>query len=251
MSRAEEKGRVIARRAIAAGKAARRNWRIKGAVEPTTSRGEAKQPGQATAKRGVAAKAAVKKRVAKRAAAKKSVAKKPAAKKSIAKKTTTSRTRARPTTAPERLTLAIDRRHDGAHVPTTAQLRRWVATALAGRREGPTQVQIAILGAREGRALNRRFRGRDYATNVLSFPYTPAVAGLDDSLLGDLALCAPVIAREAREQGKRPVDHYAHLVIHGVLHLLGLDHARPRAARAMEAIEIQLLDGLGISNPYE
>jgi len=101
------------------------------------------------------------------------------------------------------------------------------------------------LDGREGRALNRRYRGRDYATNVLTFVYDDAV-----SLTGDIVLCAPVIAKEAREQHKTLRAHYAHLVIHGMLHLQGYDHERDADAARMEAREIALLRDLGFANPY-
>src|SRR3546814_8023765 len=99
-----------------------------------------------------------------------------------------------------------------------------------------------MVETREGAALNRHYRGRDYATNVLSFPADVAEGiklpnGVKMPLLGDLVLCAPVVAREAREQGKRPNDHYAHLTVHGVLHLLGWNHEDPREADCLEALE--------------
>lgn len=130
-------------------------------------------------------------------------------------------------------------------LPSAISFRRWVAAALAATRtRHPTELSIRLVGRAEGRALNRRYRGRDYATNVLSFPAELSL------LLGDLALCAPVIAREAVEQGKRLRDHYAHLTIHGVLHLLGHEHTKRVDAARMEALEIRVLAGLGIADPY-
>ncbi|TNY24961.1 rRNA maturation RNase YbeY, partial [Fulvimonas soli] len=101
----------------------------------------------------------------------------------------------------------------------------------------------------EGRALNRDYRGKDYATNVLSFP-AELPPGMALPLIGDLAICAPVVAREAREQGKRERDHWAHLTVHGVLHLLGYDHIAEADAEAMETLEARILAGLGITDPY-
>ena len=104
---------------------------------------------------------------------------------------------------------------------------------------------VRVVGKREGRALNHRYRGRDYATNVLTFAYP------DETVLaGDIALCAPVIAREARDQGKALEAHYAHLLVHGLLHLQGLDHLGERDAERMEAREVAILKRLGYSDPY-
>ncbi|WHZ17936.1 MAG: Metal-dependent hydrolase YbeY, involved in rRNA and/or ribosome maturation and assembly [Rhodanobacteraceae bacterium] len=135
-------------------------------------------------------------------------------------------------------------------VPSSASFRRWVKAALAGaRHRKPAEVSIRIVGAREGCALNRQYRGKDYATNVLSFP-VGLPRGVESDLLGDLVICAPVVAREAREQHKRARDHYAHLTVHGVLHLLGYDHQNQRDAERMEALETRILAALGIADPY-
>jgi probable rRNA maturation factor len=106
-----------------------------------------------------------------------------------------------------------------------------------------------LFDERGARALNRQYRGRDYATNVLSWPYAPAPRE-KSGLLGDLAICPAVVAREAADQGKPLRDHYAHLTIHGVLHLLGYDHEAPREAARMERLECRILAELGISDPY-
>ena len=139
-----------------------------------------------------------------------------------------------------------------AGVPSSASFRKWVAAALADR-DAPAEVAIRIVGVDEGRELNRQYRGRDYATNVLSFP-AERPDGLPDDVelpgLGDLVICADVVAREAAEQSKRPADHYAHLTVHGVLHLLGWDHVDDSEAEAMEAREREILAGLGIADPY-
>ncbi|HET6631117.1 MAG TPA: rRNA maturation RNase YbeY [Rhodanobacteraceae bacterium] len=136
------------------------------------------------------------------------------------------------------------------NLPAPASFRRWVTAALEGvRRRKPAEVSIRIVDSDEGRALNARYRGRDYATNVLSFP-AELPPGIDLPLLGDLAICAPVVAREAREQDKPPREHWAHLTVHGVLHLLGHDHIVEAEAERMEALERRILAGLGIADPY-
>lgn len=135
-------------------------------------------------------------------------------------------------------------------VPAVASFRRWVEAALAGaRHRQPAEVSIRIVGAREGRALNRQYRDKDYATNVLSFP-VELPRGVTAPLLGDLVICAPVVAREAREQGKQARDHFAHLTVHGILHLLGYDHLNDADAERMEALETRILATLGIADPY-
>ena len=127
-------------------------------------------------------------------------------------------------------------------VPAPARLERWARAAL-GRRGG--EVTVRVVGAAESRALNRRYRGKDKPTNVLSFPSeAPGV-------LGDLAICATVVGREAREQGKRPDAHWAHMVVHGVLHLLGFDHIRPADAKVMEGRERAILARLSFPDPYK
>lgn len=133
-------------------------------------------------------------------------------------------------------------------IPDPRRIRRWARAALDGHATPPAEVTVRVVGEREGRQLNRRWRGRPDATNVLSFP-APALA-MAPGALGDIAVCAPVVAREARVQGKAPAAHWAHLVIHGVLHLLGHDHQRQRDARVMEALERRILARLGYPDPY-
>ena len=135
-------------------------------------------------------------------------------------------------------------------VPASGSFRRWVEAALKGaRRRKGTEVAIRIVDAEEGRALNMQYRGKDYATNVLSFP-ADLPPGLNLPLIGDLVICAQVVEREASEQGK-PLDaHWAHLVIHGCLHLLGYDHVDDDEAEEMEALERTLLAELGHTDPY-
>lgn len=133
-------------------------------------------------------------------------------------------------------------------LPAAGTLRLFAAAALAGRLEDG-ELSIRIVDALEGRELNRDYRDKDYATNVLSFP-AELPPGVPLPILGDLVLCAPVIAREAQEQGKPLKHHYAHMVVHGVLHLLGHDHMEDAEAEAMEALERQILAKLGIADPY-
>src|SRR5688572_26503932 len=133
-------------------------------------------------------------------------------------------------------------------LPASVSFRKWVAAALAGRiREA--DLAIRVVGTKEGRALNRHYRGKDYATNVLSFP-AELPEGVRLPLLGDIVLCAPVIAREAREQKKPLAAHYAHLTVHGTLHLLGWDHDDAREAECMERLERTILAEMGIEDPY-
>ncbi|QWT22611.1 rRNA maturation RNase YbeY [Bacillus sp. NP157] len=135
-------------------------------------------------------------------------------------------------------------------IPASASFRRWVEAALKGaRRRRATEVAIRIVDADEGQALNLQYRGRDYATNVLSFP-ADLPPGLNLPLIGDLVICAPVVASEAAEQGKKAIDHWAHMTVHGTLHLLGYDHIVDAEAEAMEALETRILAGLGIPDPY-
>ncbi|WP_036115015.1 MULTISPECIES: rRNA maturation RNase YbeY [Luteibacter] len=136
-------------------------------------------------------------------------------------------------------------------VPAPASFRRWVEAALKGaRRRKGTELSIRIVDAEEGQSLNLQFRGKDYATNVLSFP-AELPPGVDLPLIGDLVICAPVVTREAAEQGKKAADHWAHLTVHGTLHLLGYDHIDDAEAETMEALETRVLAGLGIADPYE
>jgi probable rRNA maturation factor len=130
---------------------------------------------------------------------------------------------------------------NGRGLPSRAQLRRWARNAL----ERNARLTVRIVGNGEARRLNRHYRGKDYATNVLSF-----VMREQPHLEGDLALCAPVIAREARAGHKSVAAHYAHLVVHGVLHLQGYDHETEREARVMERRESRVVTRLGYPDPY-
>jgi len=130
---------------------------------------------------------------------------------------------------------------DDAPAPSATEIARWAEEA---RGDDTRSLCLRVVGEAEAAALNAQFRDRRQATNVLAFPAE------EPDILGDIAICAPVAALEAREQDKVLADHYAHLVVHGVLHLLGLDHDTPRKAADMEAKEIQLLERFGIVDPY-
>lgn len=135
-------------------------------------------------------------------------------------------------------------------VPARAKFSTWIEAALA--RSGsavPLVVSVRVVGSARSRSLNLRFRGKDRPTNVLSFE-GPGAMPDGSRILGELVICVPVVAREARAQGKSAEAHWAHMTVHGVLHLLGFDHERDREARKMAAREIQILDRLGFSNPY-
>ena len=134
-------------------------------------------------------------------------------------------------------------------LPAEAQLRRWVELALR-QRTADSELTIRLVDAEEGQELNRTYRHKDYATNVLSFPAEVPEGLLDIPLLGDLVICVPVVEREAREQNKALEAHWAHLVIHGCLHLLGYDHIDDEEAEEMEGLERQLLAELGYPDPY-
>jgi probable rRNA maturation factor len=131
--------------------------------------------------------------------------------------------------------------------PSSRLLAEWAAAALSLRK--PVGLSVRIVGNARSRSLNARYRAKDRPTNVLSF--AGAGAAPDGMLLlGELVMCAPVVAREALEQHKTLAAHWAHMTVHGVLHLQGFDHERPAEAKKMEAREIQILDRLGFSNPY-
>jgi probable rRNA maturation factor len=156
------------------------------------------------------------------------------------------------TKGPVRLDVAVGYATPRAGIPAATSFRKWVAAALAGRiREA--DLAIRIVGSKEGQSLNHHYRGKDYATNVLSFPAELPEGlpkGVKLPLLGDLVLCAPVIAKEAAAQGKPVSAHYAHLTVHGVLHLLGWNHEDSREAECMEQLEREILAGLGLPDPY-
>ena len=140
-----------------------------------------------------------------------------------------------------RLALEIQRASRASHIPSDRRLRAWARAALPA----PATVTLRYVAEAEGRRLNREFRGRDYATNVLTFVYAAR------PISGDVVICAPVVAREAREQGKDVAAHHAHLLVHGLLHLQGMDHEASAAqARRMERRERGILAALGFADPY-
>ncbi len=144
--------------------------------------------------------------------------------------------------------LEVQRTVEGG--PEDEDIRRWVEAVLADAdRTGNTELTVRIVDEDEIRQLNQTYRHQTGPTNVLSFPFE-APPEVDLDLLGDLVIAAPVVAREAREQGKPEIAHWAHLVVHGTLHLLGLDHQTPAEAEAMEAREVRILQALGFPNPY-
>lgn len=143
---------------------------------------------------------------------------------------------------PHTLSLSVQYASEAAGLPVRQQFRRWVKVAQLG----DVHCTIRIVDEDEGRVLNRDFRGKDYATNVLTFVYDDT-----EPLSGDIVFCAPVVEREAAEQGKTLQAHYAHLTIHGLLHLQGYDHENEAEAQQMEALETALMEKLRYPSPYE
>ena len=148
------------------------------------------------------------------------------------------------------LSLSVQFASKAKHLPSRAQVRRWALAAHRGA-SADAIVTIRYVDEKEGRALNLQFRGKDYATNVLTFVHEAAPFQDEHSYSADIVICAPVIAREAREQKKPVAAHHGHMVLHGMLHAQGFDHEDNVEAEAMEAIEIALLRRFRIDNPYE
>jgi probable rRNA maturation factor len=144
---------------------------------------------------------------------------------------------------------------DVADLPDEEQIERWVASTLHAADADDArdlEISVRLVNEDESRKLNHRFRHQDQATNVLSFPFSP-LDGLPEETvksLGDLVICAPVVVREARQQDKALLDHWAHMVVHGTLHMLGYDHQDDTQAAAMEALETSILRDFGIEDPY-
>ena len=159
--------------------------------------------------------------------------------------------RRRTARAPAPLTVEVSRSANG-WAPATADLAAWAGAALGPRARG-SELSVRLVGPRESRTLNARYRRRDKPTNVLSFPSPREaldVRGYEPRPLGDLVICPAVLRAEARAQGKSMRAHWAHLVVHGTLHLVGYDHERARDALRMERREIAVLRELGFDNPY-
>ncbi len=144
--------------------------------------------------------------------------------------------------------LDIQLATDAEGLPDRRQLQQWVDAAL-GENDTDNEIVIRIVDEAESAELNQQYRRKSGSTNILSFPFE-APPGLDLDLLGDLVVCAPVVAKEAEQQHKKLLDHWAHIVVHGVLHLLGYDHADDAEAERMESLEIEILQQLNIENPY-
>lgn len=156
-----------------------------------------------------------------------------------------------PATTSRRLNLSVQYACNTDGVPSRPQFRAWARAALNadGMRGG--QITLRLVDAEEGQSLNRDYRGKDYATNVLTFTFDedmPVVPGLP--LMGDIVLCAPVVEREAAEQEVSLEAHYCHLIVHGMLHLQGFDHIEDDEAEEMEALESQIVMSLGYDDPY-
>ncbi len=135
-------------------------------------------------------------------------------------------------------------------IPSAEQIEAWANAVLVAENTGEQEVTVRFADDEESQTLNHEYRGKDKPTNVLSFPFE-VPPGIEMNLLGDLVICVPVIMREAQEQDKTPTNHYAHMVIHGILHLLGYDHIDDADADIMEAKEIRILASLNIGNPYQ
>lgn len=144
--------------------------------------------------------------------------------------------------------LDIQIASEARDLPTRDQFRRWVDAALRPV-ESDSEIVIRIVDEAESAQLNQQYRRKSGPTNILSFPFE-APPGPQLNLLGDLVVCAPVVAREALQQHKKLQDHWAHIIVHGVLHLLGYDHIEDKDAERMESLEINILQQLNIQNPY-
>jgi probable rRNA maturation factor len=140
-----------------------------------------------------------------------------------------------------KLSLSVQYASTAKNIPTRSQFRRWIKVAL----EQDVQIALRIVDELEGRALNASYRNKDYATNVLTFVYDD-----ESPLYADVVICAPVVAREAKEQGKELIAHYAHLALHAALHLQGYDHEKKHEAEIMEARETALMLKLRYPAPY-
>ena len=146
------------------------------------------------------------------------------------------------------ITVDFQNACESTSVPGWTELQQWAESGWLG--EGETEITLRVVDETESAGLNNRYRGKDYPTNVLSFPFE-VPDGLELDLLGDLVICADVVKREAEEQGKTLQAHWAQMVIHGMLHLQGYDHQNDQEAEIMESLEVRLLGELGFPDPYQ
>lgn len=146
--------------------------------------------------------------------------------------------------------ITIQQAAEKASAPKPARLRKWATTALARKKESG-DITIRIVTITEMTTLNKKFRYKDGPTNVLSFPFDMPDVPIDIPILGDIVICADVVNKEAVDQGKTAEAHWAHMVVHGVFHLLGYDHQTDQEAIVMESLEAETLENLGFSNPYQ
>jgi probable rRNA maturation factor len=148
------------------------------------------------------------------------------------------------------MSVTLDVQYEVEAGPDEDDIRRWIEAVLAAESETTdVELTVRIVDEAEMAELNARYRHKTGPTNILSFPFEPP-PGVELNLLGDLVIAAPVVQRESREQGKTETAHWAHMIVHGTLHLLGYDHSKPAEAEDMEAREIRILHELGYSNPY-
>ena len=148
------------------------------------------------------------------------------------------------------MSVTLDVQYELEAGPDEDDIRRWIEAVLAAEaKTAEVELTVRIVDEAEMAELNARYRHKTGPTNILSFPFE-APPGVELNLLGDLVIAAPVVQREAREQGKTETAHWAHMIVHGTLHLLGYDHLKPAEAEDMEAREINILHELGFSNPY-
>jgi probable rRNA maturation factor len=148
-----------------------------------------------------------------------------------------------------RLKVVVANVSSESAVPQDTAITQWARAAMEGHENEVTEVDVRIVDEHEIAELNRRFRNKPEATNVLSFPFEDP-PGVHTGLLGDVVICAPVVCREAQRQGKQVMAHWAHMLVHGIMHLRGYDHETPREAQTMEGMETSILTRLGFPNPY-
>ena len=146
--------------------------------------------------------------------------------------------------------IDIESNSQSTQIPALGELERWISAALQSQKFKEAEVSVYIVDESEGQELNSQYRGKDYPTNVLSFPADIAEE-VGIPLLGDLVVCAPVVEREAQEQDKTLQAHWAHMLVHGTLHLVGFDHIDDDEAEVMETLETQIVTGLGYPAPYQ